>query len=197
MPTTNREEWLQLMVQELRPHFKEAGVELPEKIHVSCGWPSKRATTRKKAVGQCFSRSVSKGEYNEIFISPVKSDGIEVAAILAHELIHAADDCLNAHKDKFIQYAKAIGLIRPWTETHPTELFVTALQGMINRIGAYPHPAMDAGAFKMPKQTTRLVKVICPDPDCGVVVRMTRVYIEAEKIPTCACGMLLEVAACG
>jgi hypothetical protein len=196
MPANNREEWLQQMVEELRPYFTEAGVTLLEKIHVSCGWPSKRATSKKQATGQCFSRRMSTGEFNEIFISPIKSDGIEVAAILTHELIHAADDCLNAHKDKFIQYAKAVGLQKPWTETHPTERLVTVLESAIKKIGKYPHPAIDISAFdKLPKQTTRLVKVACPDSECGVVVRMTRVYIEADKIPTCACGLKMEVAA--
>ena len=42
------------------------------------------------------------------------------------------------------------------------------------------------------KQGTRLIKVACPDASCGVVLRMTRKYIDEGKIPTCACGTRME-----
>ena len=40
-------------------------------------------------------------------------------------------------------------------------------------------------------QGTRLIKVVCPDASCGVILRMTRKYL-INRIPTCACGKKME-----
>ena len=42
------------------------------------------------------------------------------------------------------------------------------------------------------KQGTRLIKVVCPDALCGVVLRMTRNHIDNHKVPTCACGAKMQ-----
>jgi hypothetical protein len=42
------------------------------------------------------------------------------------------------------------------------------------------------------KQGTRLLKVMCPNPACAVVVRMTAKYINCGRIPTCSCGTKME-----
>lgn len=199
MPAKNREEWLQQLVELLRPFFKEqTGKDLPAKIHVSCGWPSKKAMVMKKrAVGQCFPKRMSKGEFNEIFISPVVTEPVEVGAILLHELVHAADDCLNGHKGPFVALAKASGLTRPWTSSVPGDGLQSVLQGLTSQLGPYPHSCLDKTVFDeiMKKQSTRLIKVICPVSDCGVVVRMTRKYIDEDLLPTCACGTKMQEAA--
>jgi hypothetical protein len=49
---------------------------------------------------------------------------------------------------------------------------------------------METGTEK--KQGTRLIKVACPDAACGVVLRMTRKYIDEGKIPMCSCGTRME-----
>jgi hypothetical protein len=49
---------------------------------------------------------------------------------------------------------------------------------------------METGTEK--KQGTRLIKVACPNASCGVVLRMTRKYIDEGKVPTCACGTRME-----
>ncbi len=55
-------------------------------------------------------------------------------------------------------------------------------------------PSPLAGVVATKKQGTRLLKVACGNPLCGVVVRITRKYIDGGKIPTCACGARMEVA---
>ena len=40
---SNREEWLKTAVIELRPIFDAVSFSLPEKIRVTCGFPSSRA----------------------------------------------------------------------------------------------------------------------------------------------------------
>ena len=52
---------------------------------------------------------------------------------------------------------------------------------------------METGTEK--KQGTRLIKVACPDASCGVVLRMTRKYIDEGKVPTCACGTKMRIEA--
>lgn len=197
MPAANREEWLQQMVGLLRPYFeKQVGKKIPEKVHVSCGFPSRKALVRKSVfVGQCFSTRMSQAGYNEVFVSPLKANELEVAAILVHELIHAVDDCVNHHKGPFIEMAKKAGLVRPWTCSVPGDALQGVLKEMIDTVGPYPHSEINRNAFDdVKKQGTRLIKVVCPDAGCGVVVRMTRKYIDDDKIPTCACGTKMEAA---
>jgi hypothetical protein len=43
------------------------------------------------------------------------------------------------------------------------------------------------------KQRCRLKKVVCPS--CGMIVRTAQVHLDKGKIPTCACGTRMEVAA--
>jgi len=201
MPNTLkfREEWLQQLVELLRPFFKEqTGKEIPAKIHVSCGWPSTRAmSTKKRARGQCFPKRMSKGEFNEIFVSPILTDPVEVGRTVVHELVHAVDDCLNGHKGPFIDLAKAAGLVRPWTSSTLGDGLKSTLEGMTAQIGPYPHACLDKTAFDeiMKKQSTRLIKVVCPGAECGVVIRMTRKYISDGLLPTCACGEKMQEAA--
>jgi hypothetical protein len=185
------------MVGLLRPYFEnQVEKKLPEKVHVSCGFPSRKALVRKAVfVGQCFPTRMSGAGYNEVFISPLKANELEVAAILVHELIHAVDDCVNQHKRPFIEMAKRAGLVRPWTCSVPGDALQGVLNEMIEKLGAYPHSEINRNAFDdLKKQGTRLIKVVCPEADCGVVCRMTKKYIETGRIPTCACGTKMEAA---
>jgi hypothetical protein len=38
----------------------------------------------------------------------------------------------------------------------------------------------------LPRQSTRMLKVACPD--CGCVCRMARTWLDCAGAPTCACG---------
>ena len=50
-----REEWLQELIDRLRPTFDRIGSTLPEKIRVSCGFPSKSALANKaRRIGECW-----------------------------------------------------------------------------------------------------------------------------------------------
>ena len=40
-------------------------------------------------------------------------------------------------------------------------------------------------------QKGRLLKVACPS--CGCIIRMTNKYVKAGRVPTCACGRLMEL----
>ena len=46
---------------------------------------------------------------------------------------------------------------------------------------------LDLAKANIKKQTTRLIKVFCPDPGCGYTVRTTAKWL-AVGTPTCVCG---------
>jgi hypothetical protein len=186
-----REDWLNQMVERLRPLYRDAGYQLPDRIKVSCGWPTHRAiapTGKSRTIGQCFSTQCSAGQVNEIFVSPCISDAAQAAAVLCHELIHALDDCRNGHKGPFRRVATAIGLAGKMTATHAGPDLAECLNALCAELGPYPHATLDYEIGRK-KQTTRLLKVSCPD--CGYTVRTTRQWIE-QGLPTCPCGAEMQ-----
>lgn len=183
-----REGWLGKAIQVMRPWFPEVEIpEIPEKVRVSCGWPSQRALSEKKRrIGECWSATLSGDQTSEIFISPYLGDPIEVLGTLTHELIHAAVGVRAGHRKPFSRAAKAIGLEKPWTATKPGDDLTERLQEVAKELGPYPHDRL-AGMeceFKNPKkQSTRLLKAICPE--CGYTVRVTKTWIE-QGLPVCS-----------
>lgn len=84
-----REEWLTSAVQHLASVFADAGKSLPD-VRVSCGFPSKGATSRKQQrVGECWATHAATDGRQQVYISPVIADSVEVLAVLTHELCHA------------------------------------------------------------------------------------------------------------
>ncbi len=193
-----REQWLELAVLKLRPLFDEIDVTLPA-VRVSVGWPSRGGGgTKKKVIGQCWKASVASDNVSQLFISPVLgSDGrdavemIKMLGVLVHELIHAADDCESGHKGAFAKMAKAIGLTGKMTATTVGEELAGRLGYILAELGPYPHAALNPFQMEQqrPKQTTRMLKLECPQD--GYIVRTTKKWIEMG-LPKCPCGHELE-----
>ena len=84
-----REEWLNELVDALRPDFKNVEAELPENIRATCGWPSQSAKSEKRRrIGECWPSNSSDDKHFEIFISPTLSDPVEVGGVLVQGMIH-------------------------------------------------------------------------------------------------------------
>lgn len=187
-----REEWLNLMVQRLRPVFQELGHPLPEKPRASCGWPSKNALSQKKrVVGQCWYPECSQDNSTEVFVSPFQSDGHEVAETLAHELVHAAVGQGHGHRGMFITVASKLGFTAPWKQTPATPELQERLRALVAQVGPYPHATLDskateAGGGDKP-QGTRLLKAECTD--CGYTCRVTKKWVVERGAPICPCNM--------
>ena len=181
-----REDWLQQMIDLLRPDFKQIGSPLPEKIRVSCGFPSKSALSpTKRRIGECWGVESSEDKSFQVFISPLLKESIEVSATLVHELVHTAVGINCKHRGPFQRVAKAIGLEGRMTATVAGAALKTHLRALIGQLGDYPHARLVAS--NRPKtQTTRMLKVTCQD--CGCVVRMTRKWLDEAGLPTCGCG---------
>lgn len=182
-----REAWLLSAVDILRTLLKQNGARVPERIAVSVGFPG---TNARKRVGECWVASATAGGINQMFISPLKDDPIEVLGILVHELIHAADNCASGHTGFFSQVAKSVGLIGKMTATQVGEDLAVVLKDIADELGPYPHIKLNMGQSTHKKQTTRLIKVQCNDPECGMPMRVTSKWIAmyAEKTWVCPCG---------
>lgn len=185
----NREAWLTALVAAMAPKFKELGYAMPEKVRVSCGWPSRGALAGKggsRTIGQCFNPRCSKDGSIELFISPVLDDAMRVAGVLAHELIHAIVGTEAGHGAIFARAAKAIGLTGKMTATTESEAFHAWVAPLLEAIGPYPHASVDVKLLGLKKQTTRMVKCECSE--CGYVARTTRKWLEETGAPLCPCN---------
>lgn len=182
-----REAWLLFAVNALAPLFEEKGYRLP-RIRVSCAIPS--TSRRGSAVGQCWSSKSSADGANEIFISPVYADPVEVLDTLTHELVHAVDDCKNRHGKEFKKIATDLGLQGKMISASAgpelrTRLSAIAVE-LTAQIGAYPHAAMTvpSSIYGSPKIAP---KAACPK--CGFRVSMLRKYLDYGP-PICPKDML-------
>jgi hypothetical protein len=183
---STREEWLVAAIEALAPIFAEVGEALPA-TRVSVGWPGGRGK-KNAVIGQCWSKAASKDGVAALFISPVLDDASRVLDVLAHELVHAIDDCASGHKGRFAVIAKGIGLEGKMTATVAGEALKARLDDIASDLGAYPHAAMvNPGAAQgEPKQGTRMLKVECSEGS-GYIVRMTRKWLDEFGTPICPC----------
>ena len=53
--------------------------------------------------------------------------------------------------------------------------------------GDYPHGALNSLPDGTKKQSTRLVKVLCPG--CGYTLRTTRKWLDERGAPICPCNL--------
>ncbi len=178
----NREQWLNELAGKIRPLFVNHGAEIPEKIRLTCGWPSKGAfSSKRRTIGECWLKGSSDGHI-EIFISPCLSDGVDVAAVLVHELIHASG--IKGHGEPFKRLAEPLGLEGPMRATKAGTGLTARLNAMVLELGAYPHGTLDKSQSPHKKDGTRLIKVVCPIPGCGYTVRMAKKWIDVG-FPKC------------
>lgn len=191
-PAYTREAWLLDAANALRPLFEALGEEVPA-LRVSVGWPGGRGK-KGNVIGQCWSKSSSTDEVAALFISPVMVEPVEILAVLAHEIVHAIDDCQSGHRGRFAKIAKGLGLEGPMTATTAGAELKETLEDIANDLGEFPHAAMTGGGTGSgpKKQGTRMLKVECPDD--GYVVRTTAKWL-AMGTPTCPCGATMEASA--
>lgn len=182
----NRESWLQAATDELAKFFGEFGYELPE-VHVSPGWPSKGGTsTKKRVLGECWKPDVSEDGQSHIFISPMLDSSVDVLGVLVHELIHAWDQGESGHRGKFIEAAKDLGLVGPWTSTSVGEELRERLDNLVETLGDYPHSKLNPSLVKKKVQTTRMIKTECIEQS-GYIARLTRKWLDEYGAPYCPC----------
>lgn len=189
---STREDWLNQAAALLRPHFAGAGFPLPERIRMTCGFPSKSALSkRNQRVGECWTAESSGDKHHEIFISPVLDEPVEVLETLTHELSHAAVGVKHKHRGPFVKCVRALHLEGKPASTEAGEAFKQQIaKSILQKIGKYPHARLVASANPK-KQTTRLIKCVCEQ--CDYTARTTRKWLDTAGAPICpACEIQME-----
>ena len=167
---TNREAWLLDAVALVRPIFSEMNYEVPD-CQVSCGFAS--TGVKSGHIGQCWSRQSSRGEINQIFISPALSSPVEVLDTLVHELIHAVDDCQHKHGKEFKKMALKLGLVGPMRSASAGPKLKERLVLMAAKLGDYPHSALRVPA----KVMARVNRPRARCSACGYQVPMLKKFL--------------------
>jgi hypothetical protein len=191
-----REGWLTEAAELMRKHVfttEDMQFVVPE-FRVSVGWPvGKRKDTN--VIGECHNTGNFDDGVPQVFISPRMKDRLAILRCLAHEMIHVLDDCQNGHRGHFAYVFKRIGMTGKRTETEAGEELRIKLADIADQLGKYPGAPLQPkrGLSSGPKkQASRMFKVACPD--CGYVVRASRMWMEVG-FPTCVCGTkMAEVA---
>lgn len=175
-----REGWLRAAIAELTPVFAEIGMDVPA-VQISVGFPG--GGSRRSRIGECWPTSAAKDGLSHLYVSPVLEDRVDVLATLAHELIHAADNCASGHRGAFRKYATAVGLKGKMTATVPGAALRETLERIATTLGAYPH-----GAVRTPgaKGKGRMMKMECGE--CGFITYTSRKWLEQYDGFVCPCG---------
>ena len=159
-----RELWLQNAADLVSPIFKNKGYTIP-KIQVSCGFPS--TGKKSKHVGQCWGRSSTNDGTNQLFISPVLDESIQVLDTLVHELVHAVDDCMHHHGPEFKKIATDVGLQGLMREASAGPWLLEQLTAISRQLGKYPHSKINL-AHSSSKKTGPRPRAKCKK--CGYEV---------------------------
>lgn len=176
----NREDWLMKATCFMKKRFKEIEAQLPEKIRASCGFP--HGAARRRFIGQCFYPEMSADETTEIFIHPVKSDSLEVGAIMAHELCHAALGAGFGHKKPFKILAAKMFLEGKATATFGAEKFKQYFQPFIDKHGDYPHASLGGSLLREQKEKvpSNIFNLRCPE--CNYFASTTKEFLDLGRI---------------
>lgn len=188
-PALNREDWLTRLVEDLRPWIQTVGYGIPE-VKISCGWPSTRAlSTKRRRIAECWNYKASEDGLPQIFVSPVLSLPLEVAETVVHELGHAALPDAG-HKGPFRAFMRATGLTGKPTATIAGPALADRLVEITSTLGAYPNGRLDKLQRPEKKQSTRMHKLICENPEEHkepYILRGSKKAIELG-LPLCPCG---------
>ena len=132
---TLREPWLLAAVEAARPLFLVKNHNIPP-CEGSVGFAS--TGNRLGHIGQCWSTGSSAVPVIKIFISPTLSDAYEVLCTLAHQLVHAVDDCKNKHGKEFKKIALRLGLKGPVHSAGAGPGLKVKLLALLPQLGVYP-----------------------------------------------------------
>jgi hypothetical protein len=188
MEQDNRESWLNRVAVGMAPLFEALGTPLPSRVRVAIGFTSRGA--KGKAIGECWDNRCSGDGHFEIFIRPDLAHApdampAQIAAILAHELVHAAVGIAAGHGKAFKRIALGLGLVGPMRATTPGDVFLATITPILAGAGPLPHARLDTGGetTRPKKQGTRLLKCECEA--CGYTVRTARKWLELAGAPSC------------
>tara|TARA_R110000823_G_scaffold45912_1_gene118179 strand:+ start:1904 stop:2503 length:600 start_codon:yes stop_codon:yes gene_type:complete len=184
-PNKSRQEWLDQSIVLLMAEFRAEGLDLP-KYRATIGLPSSGAFgAKKRTIGQCFYKECSTDGTTEIMISPTQDVPLEILEVTLHECCHAVLGAGYGHGKEFRALATACGLIGKMTATKAGPEFIRRTEHILKTLGPIDHKKLDI-TIGAKKQSTRMVKVTCDHPDCGMVYRTSNKWI-AESLGQLDC----------
>lgn len=155
-----REQYLVAAVEELRPWFAKAKLEIPP-VKVSCGFPSKNPL---KNLGECWSATCTNDGSRHIFITPTHKNVIEALGTLAHELLHSTLDDDAKHGPKFKDAMKVVGLEGKAIHAGPGPELQLFIEKIVEKLGDYPNPTLKPKekSKKERAEGKKSFKLFCP-----------------------------------
>lgn len=188
-----REQWLAAAVVKFRGYFSGHGYEIPDRVAVSCGWPSVGGVAvQKKRIGEAWSSKSSRDKHHEIFISPSVDKAERVLDVLVHELVHVTVGLESGHKGSFAQCARKIGLEGRMTATVAGDALRERLKLMAGKLGVYPHGSLDKMVSGRKVQKGRLIKAYCPGCQYTIRAAMSWLLIGVPDCPNPDCDRQSE-----
>lgn len=159
-----REQWLNALAKKLRPIVAaHHSGDFTDKLRLSCGYPT--SGNRTNTIGECIYPQSSADGHTEVFVRPDIAEGLAVAEIVVHELIHAALGPGYAHGPVFKKLATAVGLRGKMKATHAGDELKARLSEIVEKLGPYPHSALvvqRAGRGSVAKGNKAQRNVTCP-----------------------------------
>jgi hypothetical protein len=186
-----REAWLNYIAERMAPIFEILRAPAPPQLRIAIGFTS--SGRRSRSIGECWDNQCSEDRHFEIFIRPDLSESeelmpMQVAAILGHELVHAAVGVAAGHGKEFRRVARGIGLIGQMAATTAGPEFEQAMQPILDAAGPLPHGrlrlAVGASSHsRRKKQYSRPIKCACSN--CGYTVHALRKWLDLTGAPLC------------
>jgi hypothetical protein len=166
--------------------FIPLGKGIPN-YRVSVGFPG--GGSARTRIGECWSPKASGDNTVEMFISPkILNDPILMLATLVHEMVHAIVGTKCGHKGPFRKLAISAGLKGKMTATEAGEKLTSTLQVILSNMGAFPGAELSLQDRK--KQTTRMIKLACPD--CDNIARQSRSAFQEYGVICGQCEVRME-----
>lgn len=190
-----REAWLTKAVEALRPKFlDDPEITLPEKVRVSCSWPSSGGMREKnRVIGQCWLPLAAADGVPQVCISPVLATAYDALETLLHELIHTCFPEGTGHKGPFKRASERFGFVGPPATNKAGEELKKDLEAIAEVLGDYPHAELRKLASGGKKQTTRMLKIHCEAGHDPYVLRGAKKAVELG-VPDCpVCGSEMKV----
>ena len=190
----NREPWLRQGIEELRPHFKKHGYNLPELIRSHFGFTS--FGKRGKVTGECIYPDGT-NKYHEIIVRCDKDDPVEVINVFAHQLAHAVTG--PKHDKAFRDCVLRLGfdITEGLEECLPGPVMHELIETIARNLGPLPHDKIDLETVRAEgkvadgtkKQEGRQRKAECladhNGSTCGYFVHITRERAREFGPPPC------------
>jgi hypothetical protein len=185
-----REAWLRALARLLRSHFEKKGFALPDNIRFGVSFTS--AGKKGNRTGECWHADASTDGTFEIFIRPDKSDPVEVAGILYHQLAHTVSEM--GHGELFKAAARTLDLEGPMRDAMPNEwIREHVIAPALAQLPPLPHAELrfkthgvnGAEVAHRPKpQKTRYLKAYCEAEGCPYKLRIVAACV-AIGVPPC------------